>query len=377
MPSVADDRIGRTIYADDIKLVKGKVKATPSRSAERASLQLIKTDNTQFFAQLDEMGSDSIVTPIEKRILQREWSLLQSSRNSLNSQVLEWGIAEQNVYIDYTAEYDSLSQLMSVVLNPTYLDENTDITDHGPLRSYFEDYYTKATLLEEYLFQLNTGLLDGLDDRVRLDLNINSSLGLILPLDGASTTLSAILLRDNVDITANYDSSCFTWERVTADTAGDAVWNSQHNLVGKTLTVSVADLYGKSAHFYCRFRYEYSVTMTLMQTGSITLNEETPGPQGEQGEQGEAYVVVIESTNGDKFKPGESMTTTLRAKVFLNGEEITSTIPDSWFSWRRKSFYEPNDDPLWNSNHVAGYRSIDVTANDVYARATFFCDIVK
>jgi len=117
--------------------------------------------------------------------------------------------------------------------------------------------------------------------------------------------------------------------------------------------------------------------MTLMQTGSITLNEETPGPQGEQGEQGEAYVVVIESTNGDKFKPGESMTTTLRAKVFLNGEEITSTIPDSWFSWRRKSFYEPNDDPLWNSNHVAGYRSIDVTANDVYARATFFCDIVK
>jgi hypothetical protein len=71
------------------------------------------------------------------------------------------------------------------------------------------------------------------------------------------------------------------------------------------------------------------------------------------------------------------MNTTLRARVLLNGEEVTASIPDSAFSWRRKSFYEPNDDALWNSNHTAGYRTIDVTADNVHARATYFCDIVK
>ena len=99
--------------------------------------------------------------------------------------------------------------------------------------------------------------------------------------------------------------------------------------------------------------------------------------KGDTGAQGEAFVVVVESSNGGVFKPGESMQTTLQARVFLNGEEVTTTIPDSRIRWRRKSFYEPNDDLLWNSNHMAGYRTIDVTANDVYARATFFCDIVK
>jgi hypothetical protein len=105
---------------------------------------------------------------------------------------------------------------------------------------------------------------------------------------------------------------------------------------------------------------------------SVSLVED-----GEQGPQGEAYVVVIESTNGDVFKPGEMMTTMLRPKIFLNGEDVTSSIPDSWFRWRRKSFYEPNDDLTWNSNHTAGYRSIEVTANDISARATFFCDVVS
>jgi hypothetical protein len=107
---------------------------------------------------------------------------------------------------------------------------------------------------------------------------------------------------------------------------------------------------------------------------SAVARKGDPGPQGLQGE---AYVVVIESSNGDVFKPGEAMHTTLRARVFLNGAEVTQTIPDSVFSWRRKSFYEPNDDALWNSNHTAGYRTIDVTADSVNGRATYFCDIVQ
>jgi len=99
------------------------------------------------------------------------------------------------------------------------------------------------------------------------------------------------------------------------------------------------------------------------------------GEQGEAGESGEAYTVIIESSNGDVFKPNEVMTTNLKARVFNNGVEITSTLPDSAFSWRRKSFYDTSEDEAWNTAHATGYRSIDITADEVQDRATFFCDI--
>jgi len=88
---------------------------------------------------------------------------------------------------------------------------------------------------------------------------------------------------------------------------------------------------------------------------------------------------LIESTNGDVFKPGQTMSTVLLARSFRNGVEITNEIPESRFRWRRASFLPqppPNDDATWNSNHVGGYKSIEVTAQDVYARATYFCDIL-
>jgi len=89
---------------------------------------------------------------------------------------------------------------------------------------------------------------------------------------------------------------------------------------------------------------------------------------------------VIESSNGEVFKPGQSMTTILRPRCFRNGLEITDTLPDSAFRWTRTSFYPqtpPNDDATWNQNHAAGYRTIEVTAESIYARATYTVDIIE
>lgn len=89
---------------------------------------------------------------------------------------------------------------------------------------------------------------------------------------------------------------------------------------------------------------------------------------------------VIESTNGTIFKPGQSMTTILRPRCFRNGMEITDILPDSAFRWTRTSFYPqpaPNDDATWNQNHAAGYRTIEVTAASIYARATYTVDIIE
>jgi len=89
---------------------------------------------------------------------------------------------------------------------------------------------------------------------------------------------------------------------------------------------------------------------------------------------------VIESSNGEVFKPGQSMTTILRPRCFRNGLEITDTLPDSAFRWTRTSYYPqtpPNDDATWNQNHAAGYRTIEVTAESIYARATYTVDIIE
>jgi len=115
-------------------------------------------------------------------------------------------------------------------------------------------------------------------------------------------------------------------------------------------------------------------TITLPAPGTVT------GPAGPEGPQGLDYDVIIESDNGSVFKIGQTTHITLIARVFLNGVEITSTIPESRFSWRRSSYYPriyPDDDETWNSNHTAGYKTIEITATDIYARATYFCDIIN
>jgi hypothetical protein len=95
--------------------------------------------------------------------------------------------------------------------------------------------------------------------------------------------------------------------------------------------------------------------------------------------EGEVYNVEVESSNGTVFRPGQNSTTILKARVFKNGEEITESLSSSAFRWRRVSGIPqlpPNDDVTWNTLYTSGYKQISLNVDDVYARATFFCDIL-
>lgn len=87
--------------------------------------------------------------------------------------------------------------------------------------------------------------------------------------------------------------------------------------------------------------------------------------------------VVVESTNGDKFRPGQSATTILIGRAFKNGLEITNDLPDSAFRWTKKSFFPTTDDAIWNMNHQSGYRTVEVTTDTIYARATYTLEILE
>ncbi len=91
------------------------------------------------------------------------------------------------------------------------------------------------------------------------------------------------------------------------------------------------------------------------------------------------YSMVIESSLGTAFRVGEGRTTTLTARVFRNGTEITSEVPATWFRWRRTSMIPqpyPNDDATWNSVYQGGgYKTLSISVDAVFGRATFFCDL--
>lgn len=97
-------------------------------------------------------------------------------------------------------------------------------------------------------------------------------------------------------------------------------------------------------------------------------------------EDGNSFTLSIESSNGTTFRIGGSQSTTLMARVFKNGAEVTNETPAEWFRWRRKSAIPrpaPNDDASWNSLYQSGYKEIMIDVDQVQARATFFCDIIS
>jgi hypothetical protein len=91
------------------------------------------------------------------------------------------------------------------------------------------------------------------------------------------------------------------------------------------------------------------------------------------------YVVQIESTNGNEFRVGQGSVTLLIAHVFHDGGEVTSSISAAQFRWRRVSIINkaaPYDDATWNALYATGYKQISVSVDDVFSKATFFCDIL-
>jgi hypothetical protein len=97
-------------------------------------------------------------------------------------------------------------------------------------------------------------------------------------------------------------------------------------------------------------------------------------------EDGFSFILTIESTNGTAFRVGGGTSTTLIARLFKNGADVTDVTPAGWFRWRRVSAIpqsSPNDDATWNALYAAGYKQVSISVDSVYARATFFCDILS
>lgn len=96
----------------------------------------------------------------------------------------------------------------------------------------------------------------------------------------------------------------------------------------------------------------------------------TPGPAGE-----DAWNVEIISSNGNIFQ-ASNINTVLEARVYRGGTDVTDSLPESKFSWTRVS-EDSLADKNWNDRYFGGTKKVNVTTEDVYRRATFFCKIIE
>lgn len=108
--------------------------------------------------------------------------------------------------------------------------------------------------------------------------------------------------------------------------------------------------------------------------GSADWLKQIEGEKGDPGEDGLAYQIVITSSSGTVMINGAGQLT-LEAKLLRNGEDISDTISDSAWSWRRQSA-DTADDTTWNTLHEGIGRVCVVSSDDVVRQAQFECEVL-
>ncbi len=102
---------------------------------------------------------------------------------------------------------------------------------------------------------------------------------------------------------------------------------------------------------------------------------DTVGPAGPSGE--DAYLVQVISEGGTTFRTTEAFATTMRARVFKGGIEVTGSFTDADFRWHRTSS-DAHSDEIWNSEHYSvGGKTLSITEDDVAGRTNFFCTLLR
>lgn len=88
----------------------------------------------------------------------------------------------------------------------------------------------------------------------------------------------------------------------------------------------------------------------------------------------DSYSLHVESDSGTVFR-NHMVETTLRARLYKAGTEITDRIPDEQFLWSRMSD-DAESDALWNAEEHRG-RTLRITGKDVWRKAVFNCEVFK
>lgn len=83
------------------------------------------------------------------------------------------------------------------------------------------------------------------------------------------------------------------------------------------------------------------------------------------------FRLELMSSAGNLFTNGQ-IDADLTVTLYRGNEDVTSQYPDSCFIWTRSSG-DADLDAYWNSQHLAGTKSLHITREDLYKKAQFRC----
>lgn len=234
-------------------------------------------------SSLEGLTEDNKLSPVEKTYIKTMLTEIDAEYAGALADGMAAGVSSA-LLSALATKWDALHAIVDPLLEN--MGTVSDIT--SAFDDAFAEYFTAVSTLEEQIAIHTAGLIEGLDERSRWEVQISG--GPTVPLDSTPITLSAILLKDGADVTNDYAESDFGWHRVSSNTSADLAWRGGVFPTGKTLAITKADLESGRATFLCKFKYLYGESLYYFKTGAVAISEEVPGPQGERGIQGPAGV---------------------------------------------------------------------------------------
>ena len=139
---------------------------------------------------------------------------------------------------------------------------------------------------------------------------------------------------------------------------------------------------GETYYYYDQVSHNNAIWTCIVAEGSSTTEEPTDtstvwrkdltgGVPGTPGADGLAYVLQVTSDKGTVLVNGVG-SLLLTGTLYMNGEDVTSTIAESRWSWYRVSA-DTADDAVWNRLHEGVGNTCRITGEDVSRVAQFGC----
>lgn len=339
---------GRTLIVDEVIEVGTTFNSKTANLQQIVEKSVMRRNYSNIAKSISEISSDNWVTPQEKATLFRELNSIRSSYSSLSKQAGECGFdkVESDSYHKYTlfvSAFDNLNLLIGPLVSET---ENGEIVDGKLLSSVFIAYYQASASLEDEVFYV----LNKQQKSLSLVLSATSfsydAYGNLKPLvdSQGSSYEQAITV---------YTSQNGLDEAIVLTVNGDIV---EHSFGEYTIHPDAME--GRT------FIYVKALCGDLVRSNIIT----------KVNDGGDSISVQVLSLNGNQFRAG-TLSTTLIASVWRGSTDITDSLDDSAFSWRRTS-NDPIADEAWNTLSKANWhKEIHLTPEDAYGRAVFRCEV--
>ena len=151
--------------------VIGDVKAKNVRRIER-NVDMIQQESVRQQAQVQDywskLSDDGRITPLEKKIIKKEWESIGQSYTALLTQATAQGLTGTDYWEDYAGAFEDLrTYLFTTIELFDDMEATTELADRDTFNGYFSSYYYAEKFLQ---MAMTAGIVD------KIDLQILSSL---------------------------------------------------------------------------------------------------------------------------------------------------------------------------------------------------------